>query len=130
MPNIQILPAPPGGEGGSYTAVVDGTPVPVSGYVAENASDGRVMVSLIIAADQLSIGIPPSRPSQQPPHQNQPPVSTWGNPAVPDPRSNVPGWVPPPAAADAGRERGGGAHRLVGETIRVIRSWFQAGRLA
>ncbi len=126
MTAVQIA----GGEGGAYVATVDGITVPVAGYVAEPGENGKVLVSLIVAADQLSVGIPPARHAETlPDRRNHPPVSTWGNPNTPDPRANVPGWTPPPASADAGRGRTG-EHRLVGETTRVLRNLFRARRLA
>jgi hypothetical protein len=116
MTAVQIVPDGAGG----YTATVAGTPIRVDAYAAEPDENGRVLVSLVVAADQLTVGIPPARhadPTQE--RRNQPPPSTWGNPDVPDPRANIPGWQPPPLAADAGRGNPAG-HRHAGERMQRI----------
>jgi hypothetical protein len=99
MTSVEITYRP--GEGG-YRAVVDGQPLAIASYVADPGDEGKVMVSLIVAADSLQIGIPPRQPVQAE-RRNQPPVTTWGDPNAPDPRSNVPGWVPAHAEDNRGR---------------------------
>src|SRR5690349_17870436 len=120
------------GEGGSYVATVNGTPIQIAAYVADPGDNGRVMVSLIVAADTLQVGIPSARQEPPPERRNEAPTRVWGDKALPDPRTNVAGWTPPPPAADAGRGRTG-EHRLIGERfIAVLRRLVRgnAGRLA
>lgn len=125
MTAVQIVP---GGESGGYVATVNGISIPIDAYLVENTENGRVGVSLIIAADQLSIGIPPTRRAEPPQERrNERPVSTWGAPGQADPRANIPGWQPPPGTVDAVRERAG-LHRHIGE--RFTRVLPKAWRLA
>ena len=99
MTSVEIHPRP--GDSG-YRAKVDGINLDIAGYIADPGEDGKVMVSLIVAADSLQIGIPPRQPVQAD-RRNQAPVTTWGDPSVPDPRSNVPGWSPAHAEDNRGR---------------------------
>ncbi|BAL87296.1 hypothetical protein AMIS_20760 [Actinoplanes missouriensis 431] len=108
MTSVEIAYRP--GDGG-YRAVVDGRPLDIAAYVADPGDGGKVMVSLIVAADALQVGIPPRQLA--PERRNQPPMTTWGNPDLPDPRANVPGWQPTPSAAEAGRAHTG-EHRALG----------------
>lgn len=109
MTAVQIVP---GGEGGRYVATIDGTSLPIDSFVSEPGLDGRLIVSLAVYADSLQIGVPPQRPGldqtrRLEPPRNGAPLSTWGDRSKPDPRSNIPGWTPPPAGADAGRGQTG-----------------------
>lgn len=91
MTEVHIVP---GGEGSAgYTATIDGLTLPIAAYTAEPGDSGQVVVALLVAADALQVGIPPAR--KQPERRNEPPLSTWGNPNIPDPRANIPGWQPP-----------------------------------
>ena len=102
MTSIQITPA----DGGGYTATVAGVSLPIDSYVAEPGPAGRMIVSLAVFADSLQIGVPTRQDLDQTRILNRPPVSTWGDPSHPDPRTNMPGWQPPPTSADAGRGTG------------------------
>ena len=110
MTSVQIMP---GGEGSAgYVATVNGITLQVDSYLAQPNEDGRLVVSLAVYADSLQVGIPPRRSDlettrrmEQP--RNEAPLSTWGDPSKPDPWANIPGWTPPPARADAGREQVG-----------------------
>jgi hypothetical protein len=128
MTEVKIVPS---GEGGSLVATVNGTPIPIASYVAEPDDNGRVMVSLIVAADTLQIGVQPARRDMEQTRQlNKPPASTWGDRTKPDPRAHIPGWQPPPQAADAGRGHSG-EHRLPGDNfVASLRKLVSGWRLA
>jgi hypothetical protein len=129
MTEVKITP---GGEGEGYTATVNGTPIQIAAYIADPGDHGKVMVSLIVAADALQVGIPPTRRDLEQTRQlNKPPVSTWGDKTRPDPRASIPGWQPPAAAVDAHRGRQGGEHRLEnGWPAAAIRKLLSGWRLA
>ena len=125
MTAVQIQPDGTGG----YTATVNGAPIKVDAYAAEPDGQGRILVSLVVAADQLSIGIPPARHAEPQPERRNQPISTWGAPGQPDPRANIPDWTPPPATVDAVRQRAG-EHRHVGERMQRILGRVGSWRLA
>lgn len=110
--NLGLVANPAAGEVGDdvtagFTVTVNGSAVQVDGYAIESAPQGgRALVSLLVAADAVQIGVPrhDSRessvvvpPWSQPAGKaaekptNRPGV--WGQPAK-DPRENIPGWTP------------------------------------
>lgn len=128
MTQVKIMP----GEGGGYIATIDGVTLPIASYLAEPSDSGKLIVSLMVAADAVQIGIPPVRRDlEQTRTLNQPPTGTWGDPSKPDPRSNIPGWTPPSERVDAHRGRAGGEHRLEsGWPAAAIRKLLSGWRLA
>lgn len=75
-----------------WLARINGTLVPVSDFgIGPIEGRGQALVSLLIPADSVSIGVQPS--AQQP--ATPEPRSTWGAPGKPDPREGIAGWKPP-----------------------------------
>lgn len=72
-----------------WQATINGTTVPIDGYAAE--PDGnRVLLSLVLPVDALSIGCPPT--TAPAPAEEKPKRSVWGDPGTRDPRESIPGW--------------------------------------
>lgn len=80
----------------TWTARINGAEFPIYGYEAGALVDGRVMVTLSVPADALSVGSPTTAGSASPATDKPveaPAVNMWGRPGL-DPRQNIPGWAP------------------------------------
>jgi hypothetical protein len=66
-------------------------------------------VSLVVAADQISVGRSPiSTPTPDPDAKTKVRLPVWGDPKTPDPRLRIAGWEPSlgaQVAADAEADR-------------------------
>lgn len=85
-----------------WVARIGGAEFPVVTYSVEPAAEGgAALVSLLIPADEVSIGghrdtvSPVAAPPQMRPAtpEQKPAVSTWGAKTT-DPRASIPGWMP------------------------------------
>lgn len=87
---------------GSPVATIGNVSFPVEAYAVEKADqDGRALVTLVVAVDNVSVGRSPATvtsPADKPQEQ----VSYWGDPTQPDPRAAIYarfGQQPEPEAA-------------------------------
>lgn len=89
---IHITPTQDG-----YLADVNGTAIPVDGYVMEAAENGQTLVQLLVAADDVSVGRSPSpvpasavtAPTTLAAMEQAPKLRTWGDRSIPDPREHL-----------------------------------------
>lgn len=74
-----------------WQATVNGAVIPLEAFDVRPDDDGQVLVSLMIAADEVSVRRTPiatpvpvtAAPAEKPKR------STWGDPTVPDPRAGI-----------------------------------------
>lgn len=90
----------------TWQAAVDGATIPIVDYTVEPAEDGLVLVSLTVAADQVSAGRSPA--SDLVPVEKPKLASVWQKPDR-DPREGIAGWserlgAQVAANAEAGQE--------------------------
>jgi hypothetical protein len=92
-----------------YEITVNGQalPVAISGYEVV-ATAGGPAVTVTIPARTLVVGEPPvagARPAHAEPEQKAQ-LRVWGDPDLPDPRANMPGWpvAGPSARAELGEQ--------------------------
>lgn len=101
---VEIVPFLVGGNGDgpveSHAARIGGVEFPLTSFVIERGQNGEVFVSLVVEASSVHIadpatpfGVEPRVPV--PAKSEQPKNSTWGDPTVPDPREQIPGWTRP-----------------------------------
>lgn len=81
-----------------WQASVNGAVIPLAGYLVEPDEDGRALVSLTVAADEVSVRrTPVAAPAlvvQTAQASGTPaPRAVWGSPGR-DPREDIPGWQP------------------------------------
>jgi hypothetical protein len=86
-----------------WQVTIDGATFPVDGYAVEPES-GRVLVSLVVAADEVSVRRSPASTSAPAVPDQKTNLRVWGDPDLPDPRANMPGW--PVAGLSARAELG------------------------
>lgn len=98
--HVRITSKSDGDNETSLLADVDGTKLPLVTYTAEPCEDGRTLVSLVVAADEVSV----SRfPASEPASGVNPPLRVWGDRDLPDPRESIPGWQPERLGAQVAR---------------------------
>lgn len=78
---------------GWQATVNGGGPILLEAYAVEPADDGRVLVSLVVPADTVSVGRSPAS-TPAPAAAKKPTVGVWGASGLPDPREKIPGWTP------------------------------------
>lgn len=79
-----------------WQATVNGTAMPLDAFAVEPDEDGRVLVTLVVAADEVSVRRSPAAPPA-PAAAPETPKSrrrVWGEPGTADPREGIPGWNP------------------------------------
>lgn len=59
--------------------------------VTVDLDNGTPTIGMIFQADTVTIGEAAPAPEAKP---EQPPLTPWGAPGVPDPRAGIPGWTP------------------------------------
>lgn len=87
------------------SANIDGTDIPIAGYTIEQCENGPAL-NLVLLPDSLSIGEQPASTLAAPAVEQKPNLRTWGDPTIPDPRANMPGWpvAGPSARAELGEQ--------------------------
>lgn len=76
-----------------WTARIGGAEFPVEAFGVEPADNGGMLVSMVVAADSVSIGDPSSGSAAPEVRPVAPVRRGWGAPG-PDPRAGIPGWTP------------------------------------
>jgi hypothetical protein len=103
--HLRVEITPRAGDSQHLVKIGDAT-FPVADFAVQVADDGTPMLSLALAPDSVSIGVPPA------PAPAAPRASSWGDGSHPDPRAGIPGWEPPLGAQVANQ-----AERV------ALRSW-------
>lgn len=87
-----------------WQAAVNGTAMPLTAFSVEPGEDGRVLVGLVVAADEVSVRRSPTLPpaSGGTPEKPKNQRATWGQPGVPDPRASILGWMPESSSTSVG----------------------------
>lgn len=86
-----------------WTARINGTAMPLTAFAVEPDSE-RVLVSLVVAADEVSVRRSLTAPPTPAAVVQEKPATkrgVWGDPNAPDPRENLPGWPPQAIGAQA-----------------------------
>lgn len=101
-----------------WTATVNGTAMPVIDFAVQpDDAGGQALVSLVVAADMVSVGRSPASvpaPATVPVSPDRTaevtapvgtssrgPRSTWGGAGKRDPRASIPGWEPAVSGSEA-----------------------------
>jgi hypothetical protein len=104
---VEIVPLMVGVQDGpveSHAARIGGVEFPLTSFVIERGQNGEVFVSLVVEASSVHIADPATPFGVEPrvplPAKQEPAkTSTWGDPTVPDPREQIPGWSRPLSAS-------------------------------